>query len=206
MRYWALLQQARNQAKSQPAKARESIAQAMRVNPRGIEARLALADIQAQNGQLDEAQASYRQVLSVQKDNAQAVQGLVNVLSQAGQADEALRLLDTLTPAQQAEMGGGGRLRALRSTQAAALAEQRGDTRGAQQALVQAVKDDPDNVWTRFDLARLYLKTGEPQKARVLIDSYLKAHPTDVDALYTSALLSVEMEQWDAAQAAPRLP
>ncbi|MQU35674.1 tetratricopeptide repeat protein, partial [Pseudomonas helleri] len=79
----------------QPAKARESIAQAMRVNPRGIEARLALADIQAQNGQLDEAQASYRQVLSVQKDNAQAVQGLVNVLSQAGQADEALRLLDT---------------------------------------------------------------------------------------------------------------
>lgn len=143
----------------------------------------------------------------MQKDNAQAVQGLVNVLSQAGQADEALRLLDTLTPAQQAEMGGGGRLRALRSTQAAALAEQRGDTRGAQQALVQAVKDDPDNVWTRFDLARLYLKTGEPQKARVLIDSYLKAHPTDVDALYTSALLSVEMEQWDAAQAAiSRIP
>lgn len=45
VRYWALLQQARNQAKSQPAKARESIAQAMRVNPRGIEARLALADI-----------------------------------------------------------------------------------------------------------------------------------------------------------------
>ncbi|MCF3191406.1 BCSC C-terminal domain-containing protein [Pseudomonas bubulae] len=207
VRYWALLQQARNQAKSQPAKARESIAQAMRVNPRGVEARLALADIQAQNGQLDEAQASYRQVLSVQKDNAQAVQGLVNVLSQAGQADEALRLLDTLTPAQQAEMGGGGRLRALRSTQAAVLAEQRGDTRGAQQALVQAVKDDPDNVWTRFDLARLYLKTGEPQKARDLIDSYLKAHPTDVDALYTSALLSVEMEQWEAAQAAiSRIP
>ncbi|MQT49804.1 tetratricopeptide repeat protein [Pseudomonas helleri] len=207
VRYWALLQQARGEAKNQPAKAQQSIAQAMRLNPKGFEARLALADVQAQNGQLDAAQSNYRQVLASQRGNAQAVQGLVNVLSQSGQADEALRLLDTLTPAQQAEVGGGGRLRALRSTQKAKIAEQRGDTRGAQQALLQAVNDDPDNVWTRFDLARLYLKTGEPQKARDLIDSYLKAHPTDVDALYTSALLSVEMEQWDAAQAAiSRIP
>lgn len=202
VRYWALLQQARNEAKTQPAKAQQSITQAMRLNPKGVEARLALADVQAQSGQLEAAQSNYRQVLAVQRGNAQAVQGLVNVLSQSGQGDEALRLLDTLTPAQQAEVGGGGHLRALRSTQAAKMAEQRGDTRGAQQALMQAIKDDPDNVWTRFDLARLYLKTGEPQKARDLIDSYLKAHPTDVDALYTSALLSVEMEQWDAAQTA----
>jgi cellulose synthase operon protein C len=201
VRYWALLQQARDQAKTQPAKAQAAIAQAMRLNPNGVDARLTLADIQAQAGQLDAAQANYRQVLSVQRGNPQAVQGLVNVLSQTGQADEALRLLDTLPPAQQAEMGGGARLRALRSTQAAKLAEQRGDTRGAQQALVQAVQYDPDNVWTRFDLARQYLKTGESQKARDLIDSYLKAHPTDIDALYTSALLSVEMEQWTAAQA-----
>ncbi|MFJ3369109.1 cellulose synthase subunit BcsC-related outer membrane protein [Pseudomonas sp. NPDC086251] len=201
VRYWALLQQARDQAKTQPAKAQATIAQAMRLNPNGIDARLTLADIQAQAGQLDAAQANYRQVLSVQRGNVQAAQGLVNVLSQTGQADEALRLLDTLPAAQQAEMGGGARLRALRSTQAAKLAEQRGDTRGAQQALVQAVQDDPDNVWTRFDLARLYLKTGESQKARDLIDSYLKAHPTNIDALYTSALLSVEMEQWNAAQA-----
>ncbi|GAB6408587.1 cellulose synthase subunit BcsC-related outer membrane protein [Pseudomonas sp. MHK4] len=207
VRYWALLQQARDQARTQPAKAQASIAQAMRLNPNGVDARLALADIQAQAGQLDAAQANYRQVLNVQRGNPQAVQGLVNVLSQTGQADEALRLLDTLTPAQQAEMGGGARLRALRSTQAAKLAEQRGDNRSAQQALAQAVQDDPDNVWTRFDLARLYLKAGEPQKARDLIDSYLKSHPTNIDALYTSALLSVEMEQWNAAQASiSRIP
>jgi Tfp pilus assembly protein PilF len=201
VRYWALLQQAREQARTQPAKAQESIAQAMRLNPKGIDARLALADIQAQAGQLDAAQANYRQVLSVQRGNPQAVQGLVNLLAQTGQADEALRLLDTLTPAQQAEMGGGARLRALRSTQAAKLAEQRGDNRAAQQALAQAVQDDPDNVWTRFDLSRLYLKAGETQKARDLIDSYLKTHPTNIDALYTSTLLSVEMEQWSAAKA-----
>jgi Tfp pilus assembly protein PilF len=201
VRYWALLQQARDQARTQPTKSQASIAQAMRLNPNGVDARLALADIQAQAGQLDAAQANYRQVLNVQRGNPQAIQGLVNVLAQTGQADEALRLLDTLTPAQQAEMGGSARLRALRSTQAAKLAEQRGDNRAAQQALAQAVQADPDNVWTRFDLARLYLKAGEPQKARDLIDSYLKSHPTNIDALYTSALLSVEMEQWSAAQA-----
>ena len=200
VRYWALLQQAREQAKTQPAKAQQTAAQAMRMNPNGIDARLTLADIQAQAGQLDAAQDNYRQVLAMQRGNVQAMEGLVNVLSQTGQADEALRLLDTLPPAEQTRMGGVAQLRALRSTQAAKLAEQRGDTRGAQQALVQAVKEDPDNVWTRFDLARLYLKTGEAQKARDLIDGYLKVHPTNNDALYTSALLSVEMEQWRAAQ------
>ena len=206
VRYWALLQQARDQATAQPAKARESIAQAMRLNPKGIEAHLTLADIQAQAGELEAAQGSYRQVLAVQPGNALAVQGLATVLAQSGRNDEALRLLDSLTPAQQAGMG-GARLRALRSAQAAKMAEQRGDVRAAQQALMQAVKDDPDNVWTRFDLARLYLKTGEPDQARDLIDRYLKDHPQDVDALYTSALLSVEMEQWDAAQAAiSRIP
>ena len=200
VRYWALLQQAREQAKTQPAKAQQTAAQAMRMNPNGIDARLTLADIQAQAGQLDAAQDNYRQVLAMQRGNVQAMEGLVNVLSQTGQADEALRLLDTLPPAEQTRMGGVAQLRALRSTQAAKLAEQRGDTHGAQQALVQAVKEDPDNVWTRFDLARLYLKTGEAQKARDLIDGYLKVHPTNNDALYTSALLSVEMEQWSAAQ------
>ena len=200
VRYWALLQQAREQAKTQPAKAQQTAAQAMRMNPNGIDARLTLADIQAQAGQLDAAQDNYRQVLAMQRGNVQAMEGLVNVLSQTGQADEALRLLDTLPPAEQTRMGGVAQLRALRSTQAAKLAEQRGDTRGAQQALVQAVKEDPDNVWTRFDLARLYLKSGEEQKAGGLIVGYLKVHPTNNDALYTSALLSVEMEQWSAAQ------
>ncbi|MCX7080307.1 MAG: tetratricopeptide repeat protein, partial [Pseudomonas sp.] len=208
VRYWTLLQRARDlQAKSQTVQAQDAIAQAMRLNPAGVDARLTLADIQAQAGQMDAAQANYRQVLSAQRGNPQAVRGLINVLSQTGQADEALRLLDTLPPADQARLGDSGRLRALRSTQMAKLAEQRGDVRGAQSALAEAVQNDPDNVWTRFDLARLYLKTGESQKARDLIDAMLKTHPDSIDALYTSALLSVEMEQWQAAQTAiSRIP
>ncbi|MHC8348100.1 cellulose biosynthesis protein BcsC [Pseudomonas sp. RT4P38] len=201
VRYWSLLQQARDlQTNGQTAQALDAATRAMRLNPAGVDARLTLADIQAQSGQLDAAQANYRQVLSVKQGNLQAVTGLVNVLSQTGQVDEAMRLLSTLPATDQTKLGGSAQLRALRSTQMAKLAEQRGDVRGAQSALVEAVKSDPDNVWTRFDLARLYLKTGESQKARDLIDAMLKAHPDNVDALYTSALLSVEMEQWNAAQ------
>ncbi|WP_055127913.1 cellulose biosynthesis protein BcsC [Pseudomonas mediterranea] len=202
VRYWALLQQGRDlQAKGQTAKATEAIAQAMRMNPNGLDARLTLADIQAQAGQFDSAAANYRQVLANQPGNPQAIRGLVNVLSQTGQADEALSLLDSLPAAEQAKLGNTGQLRALRSTQMASVAEQRGDIRSAQNALIDAVNSDPDNVWTRFSLARLYLKTGESKKARDLIDAFLKSHPDNVDALYTSALLSVEMEQWKDAQA-----
>ncbi|MBT2338471.1 MULTISPECIES: cellulose synthase subunit BcsC-related outer membrane protein [Pseudomonas] len=208
VRYWALLQQGRDlQAKGQTVKATDAVAQAMRMNPNGLDARLALADIQAQAGQFDSAAANYRQVLASQRGNPQAIRGLVNVLSQTGQADEALSLLDSLPATEQARLGDTGQLRALRSTQMASVAEQRGDIRGAQSALIDAVNSDPDNVWTRFSLARLYLKTGESKKARDLIDSFLQSHPDNVDALYTSALLSVEMEQWSNAQASiSRIP
>lgn len=198
---WGLLQQARDlQGKGQTAKAQELLAQAERRNPSNVDVRLTRADLQAQAGQLDAAQAGYRQVLATQRNNPQALRGLVNVLAQSGQADEALRLLDTLPATEQARLGDGARFKALRATQVARLAEQRGDVRAAQNALKDAVKNDPDNVWTRFDLARLYLKTDEAPKARELIDELVKAHPNDIDALYTSALLSVEMGQWQDAQ------
>lgn len=199
---WTSLQQARDlQAKGQTGKAQELLAQVQRQNPSSIDVRLTQADLQAQAGQLDAAQAGYRQVLATQRGNPQAVRGLINVLAQSGQADEALRLLDTLSPAEQAALGESGRFKALRATQMARLAEQRGDLRAAQAALKDAVKNDPDSVWTRFDLARLYLKTDEAPKARVLIDELLRSRPNDIDALYTSALLSVEMGQWQDAQA-----
>lgn len=208
VRYWSLLQQARDlQAKGQTARAEDLVVQAMRLNPKSIDGRLTLADIEAQASELDKAASDYRQVLATQPGNPQAVRGLVNVLSQMGQADEALRLLDSLSAAEQEKIGAQGRLRSLRATQLATMAEQRGDIDGAQNALRDAIKEDPENVWTRFSLARLYVRAGEPQKARALIDGFVATHPDNVDALYTSALLSVELEQWKEAQASlDRIP
>ncbi|EIJ48662.1 cellulose synthase operon protein C [Herbaspirillum sp. GW103] len=201
VRYWLLIQRGRDlQARGQSAQAQDALTQALRLDPNNTDGLVAIADIEATAGRLEAAAGHYRQVLAVQPAQVGAIRGLVNVLSQSGRADEALRLLDKLTPQQQAEFGDQGRLRALRATQQANLAEQRGDLNAALEAMREAVRNDPDNVWTTFDLARLYVKSGQSRQARVTIDDFTRAHRDNVDALYASALLSVEMAQWQDAQ------
>jgi tetratricopeptide (TPR) repeat protein len=202
VRYWSALQQARDaQAKGQTAQAQALVNQALRQNPNGADALLALADIQASAGQFDEAQRNYRQILNLRRDDPRAQEGLVNVLLKSGKNDEALQLINSLPATGQAKTGQSARLQALRATQLAALAEQRNDLPAARNALQDALRYEPDNVWTRFALARLNLAMGEPQKARDLINTMLQAHPDNADALYVSALLSVQMGEWKAAQA-----
>lgn len=202
VRYWSALQQARDaQAKGQTNQALALVNQAMRAAPNEVAGRLALADIQASAGQLDDAERNYRQVLGQRRDDPQAQEGLVNVLLKSGKNDQALQLINSLPATAQAKLGTPVRLQALRATQQAALAEQRNDLPVARNALQDALRYEPDNVWTRFALARLNLAMGEPQKARSLIDSMLQAHPENADALYVSALLSVQMGEWKAAQA-----
>ncbi|WP_343725099.1 cellulose synthase subunit BcsC-related outer membrane protein [Herbaspirillum huttiense] len=208
VRYWLLIQRGRElQARGQTRQAQDALTQALRLDPKNTDGLVAIADIEATAGQFEAATAHYRQVLAVQPAQVGAIRGLVNVLSQTGQADEALRLLDKLTPQQQAEFGDQGRLRALRATQQANLAEQRGDLNAALDARREAVRNDPDNVWTTFDLARLYIKAGQSRQARVTIDDFTREHRDNVDALYASALLSAEMEQWqDALDTLRRIP
>ncbi|MBD9564016.1 cellulose biosynthesis protein BcsC [Pseudomonas sp. PDM09] len=201
VRYWSALQQARDaQAKGQTAQAQVLVNQALRLNPNGVDARLALADIQASAGQFDDAQRNYRQILNQRRDDPQAQEGLVNVLLKSGKNDEALQLINSLPATGQAKIGQSARLQALRATQLAALAEQRNDLPAARNALQDALRVEPDNIWTRFALARLNLAMGEPQKARDLINAMLQARPDNADALYVSALLSVQMGEWKAAQ------
>ncbi|RON35784.1 cellulose synthase [Pseudomonas frederiksbergensis] len=201
VRYWSALQQARDaQAKGQTAQAQVLVNQALRLNPNGVDARLALADIQANAGQFDDAQRNYRQILNQRRDDPQAQEGLVNVLLKSGKNDEALQLINSLPATGQAKIGQSARLQALRATQLAALAEQRNDLPAARNALQDALRVEPDNIWTRFALARLNLAMGEPQKARDLINAMLQARPDNADALYVSALLSVQMGEWKAAQ------
>ncbi|MGF6456821.1 cellulose synthase subunit BcsC-related outer membrane protein [Pseudomonas frederiksbergensis] len=201
VRYWSALQQARDaQAKGQTAQAQVLVNQALRLNPNGGDARLALADIQASAGQFDDAQRNYRQILNQRRDDPQAQEGLVNLLLKSGKNDEALQLINSLPATGQAKIGQSARLQALRATQLAALAEQRNDLPAARNALQDALRVEPDNIWTRFALARLNLAMGEPQKARDLINAMLQARPDNADALYVSALLSVQMGEWKAAQ------
>lgn len=202
VRYWSALEQAREAlAKGQAAQALALVNQALRLTPNGADARLALADIQTHEGQLDEAQRNYRLVLSLRRNDPQAQQGLVNVLLKSGKNDEALQLINTLPATEQEKTAQSARLQALRATQLAALAEQRNDLPAARSALQEALRYEPDNIWTRFALARMNLAMGEEQKARNLINAMLQAHPDNADALYVSALMSVQLGEWKAAQA-----
>jgi len=201
VRYWILLDQAGDaQRAGRQSQARALIDQAIAKNPAEPAGPTALANWQSQAGQLDAAEAGYRQVLARTANYPEALAGLINVLSRAGKSDEALRLIDGLSAADQARLAPTVKIRALRAIQVAKLAERRGDLVAAQKAYKEALADDPKNPWTRFALARVYLRDGQTQVARDLIDELLKQQPDQPDALYTSILLSAELGEWTKAQ------
>ncbi|NWB90525.1 cellulose synthase subunit BcsC-related outer membrane protein [Pseudomonas agarici] len=201
VRYWILLDQAGEAQRSgRQTQARELIEQAIAKNPMEPAGPTALAGLQAQAGQLEGAEAGYRQVLARTPNYPDALSGLITVLSRAGHSDQALQLIDGLSPTEQARLAPSVRVRALRAIQVAKLAERRGDLGTAQKAYKEALADDPKNPWTRFALARVYLRNGQTQIARDLIDELLKQQPDQPDALYTSTLLSAELGEWTKAQ------
>lgn len=201
VRYWNLLNQARDaQRGGRGSQARDLVAQAERLNPGQPGAAVALAGFQAQDNQFDTAEAGYRKVLARHPGDPDALSGLINVLSQSGQPEEALKLIDSVSPAERAKFAPSVKITALRATQVGKLAEQRGDLKAAQAAYKQALDADPENPWTRFALARIYLRDGQIRNARALIDGLLAKQPNQPDALYTSTLLSAELGEWKKAE------
>ncbi len=200
--YWALINEAQSARNANNvAEARRLLTEAVKIDPNEPSGLNALAAVQVDAGQLDAAEKTYRQVLSKQASNADAIRGLVGVLSQNGKSDEALQLIARLTPQQQSQIGELGRLRAEQAIGEARAAQQRGDDAGAVAALQDALLNDPNNAWVRLDLARLYLRIGARNEARGVVDGLLASNPDLPDALYASALLSGEMQDWPAALA-----
>lgn len=208
VRYWSLLQRATdNRAKGDVKQARSQLDQAIRLKPNDINGPLALADLQASTAQYAAAEAGYRRLLKQYPDNQQVRRGLIAVLGQSGKNDEALSLINTLPKAEQGKIEGLGRIRAEQAMQRAKLAEQRGDREGMRAALEDALRSDPNDPWARFALARVYVAMGAVTEARSLVDGLLVSQPNNPDALYTSALLSVQLDELPKAQASlARIP
>ena len=100
--YWTLIEQARAARESGDlGNARQLLDQAVRLDAREVTAENDLADVLAELGQLEAAEAAYRRVLARQADNPDAIRGLVGVLSQTGKSAQALKLVEQLTPSQQ---------------------------------------------------------------------------------------------------------
>lgn len=201
VRYWSLLQQARqSQAQGRLGDAQVQLEQARRMRPQSPEAAQALADVYAANSNPAAAESLYRQVLAQQPGNADARRGLVGALVQQGKQEQALREVQQLPGEEQAKLGGVARMRADLALQQAQLAEQRGDTASQRAALEEALRNDPNNAWARYGLARLYQGMGAGAEARSLMDGLLRAQPNDPDALYTSALFSMQQGEWGKAR------
>lgn len=198
--YWSLIEQAEaSRAQGNLNAAKQQLQQAIKLDPNTPTAQIALGDTLAELGELDQAEATYRRVTQRQPDNPDALRGLVGIMAQNNKPDEALALVERLTPAQQEQIGELGRLRAAQALGMAKAASQRGDDAGARVALEDALLNDPNSPWIRLDLARLYMKMGAYRDARGVMDGLLVSNPDFPDALYASALLSSEMQDWSAA-------
>lgn len=157
---------------------------------------LALADLAAEDGKLAEADQAYRQVLSKEPDSIDAMRGLVNVMAQQGRIDEATRLADRLTPELREKLGGYGQLKGEQLRRAATTAAQRGDHASAVQFLEDALLWDPSSPWLRLELGRLYQAAGAMSDARAVVDGLLVSNPNLPSALYASALMSADAQDW----------
>ncbi|MFV3383261.1 cellulose synthase subunit BcsC-related outer membrane protein [Pseudomonas sp. NY15354] len=200
-RYWVLLDEARQARDAgNPQDARERLQRAIAMNPREIQGHISLADLQAAQGQFDAAETTYRHALSLDAGNPNALRGLATVLAQNGKLAQSQRLIDGLSDAQRQRLGDLRTLNAAIAIGQAKEAERSGDLAGARKALEEAVRNDPRNVWARYDLAQIHLKTGAPAKARQVMDDLLKNNPGQVEALYANALFASRLNEWPTAQ------
>jgi tetratricopeptide (TPR) repeat protein len=202
-KYWSLTANAEKlRANGDLSAAEQLLEQAVRMKTDDGVAETALAGVLAETGKLQQAEEAYRGLLARNRSNSTALEGLVSVLGQLGKADEALALIDRMTPEQQQHVGSIGTLRAKQSRAAAKAAAARGDDVTAQRELETALRHDPQDPWLRLDLARLYLKSGATTDARSVVDGLLLTHPDLPAALFTSALLAAELQDWSASLAA----
>ncbi|MFP4895350.1 cellulose synthase subunit BcsC-related outer membrane protein [Paraburkholderia sp. EG304] len=183
------------------AKAKALFERAIALNPSDVTAQVQLGEMLLQTGDPAGAEQAYRMALRRQADNPDAIRGLVGALAAQGRADEALQFANQLNAEQQAKVGGIDRLRGDAQAAQARAAEARGDLGTARSLFEDALLNKPDDPWLRLDLARIYVRQGAVANARSMMDGLLATHPDMTDALYASALLSAETQDWSTGLA-----
>ncbi|MGF6381049.1 putative Zn-dependent protease [Paraburkholderia atlantica] len=183
------------------AKAKALFERAIALNPSDVTAQVQLGEMLLQTGDPAGAEQAYRMALRRQADNPDAIRGLVGALAAQGRADEALQFANQLNAEQQAKVGGIDRLRGEAQAAQARAAEARGDLGTARSLFEDALLNKPDDPWLRLDLARIYVRQGAVANARSMMDGLLATHPDMTDALYASALLSAETQDWSTGLA-----
>lgn len=196
-RFWQEVDEANRLKRSgQNDQALEKFAQAQRLDPSQSIPSQGLADIWAEQGKLADAEKAYRRVLDKEPTSIDAIRGLVGVMTQSGRVDEAASMADKLTSEQREKLGGYGTLKGEQLRLAAVAAAGRGDNATAVNLLEDAFLWDPTSPWLRLELGRLYQAAGATSEARAVVDGLLVSNPNLPSALYASALISAESDDW----------
>jgi cellulose synthase operon protein C len=165
-------------------------------------ARLMLADVLSRRGDLPGAEKQYRAVLAGQPNNADALVGLAQILTKQGRNTEADAVLE--------HAQGAGDTHVVEKIRADGLRQQAATTNDpvAKQALLRAaLSADPNNPWTRLDLARALLAGGKQAEARLIMAEATEGANPGTDALRAGALFAAEDNRLaDAAAMVDRLP
>lgn len=200
-RYWKFLADAgRAQENAEYAAAYRLVARAQELDTQQTASFNRLAHIQAAEQKWEDAEASYRAVLVREPGNIEALHGLVYVLEMSGRPREALLLVQGLTPALQAEFGDMMLLRQRVAQLRVQDALARGNDEEIEAALLEVMRYPTDKVWPGYELARLYLRQGDPASARSVMEEVLRDEPEHPDAAYAAALIAEQRGDWHAVR------
>ena len=137
-----------------------------------------LADLQQRNGELAEAEASYRQALSMASANGGIMAALAGVLQREGKQEEAQSLYAQAEQHGDRTLVGRARADALRQR-----AEEVSDPVAQAGLYRAALAQDPNNPWLRLDLARTLVKQGRMIEAQALVQEGIAGGRPSADAL-----------------------
>jgi len=186
-RYWPLLREAQalRDAGRWP-EAAERLAAAQALVPGETEGLLLRAEVLAQDGRAEAAEATYRQLLERPAARPRAAPRLLALLQGQGRTDDAL--------AEAARLGApegldSGALRAAADARVAA-----GQPGSALQLLQAASALRPLDPWLRHDLARLYARLGQPAQGQAVMAEGLAAAPGDADMRLAAGLINAAID------------
>nr|WP_279639245.1 cellulose biosynthesis protein BcsC [Rahnella contaminans] len=198
--YWLKISQGDNALKANRLdQAEAAYKQAQRIDSRDPWALIGLGDVAVARKNDPQAGQAYLHALRLERDNSSAQRGLVNVY-QRQSSQKALDYLNSLPAASQAKLI--DKQRGLQSDIVTSQAEKYVAHRQWNQAAnryAEALKLNPDDVWTTYHYANALREAGEPAQADAAFAHLAAKRPADAEQVYAYSLYLSGSDRDDAA-------
>lgn len=166
---------------------------ALEIDPDNIEAKMLLAQIYNYIGKDKEAIKLLQEILAAEPENESALSMTASIYTRTGEDDKAI---DAFTKLLKAD----GSRTFVTLYYLGKLYQKRGDTEKAEVSFRKAVKDKPDFMPAKVELARCYYKAGRIDKAVKAYKDALKGHANpDIEVEFIELLIK-ENRIMEAAQ------